>query len=264
MAASYFDDRFIDEAGKRRFMNYYYGDDVIITSLRELFLEKEQLQKLRTGLIAQLRQRLAFEFPEIVKHDFSISLIRGFTPIIGWLGNIHHDVCYENKYKLSVAHRLDIQISNYTRSHALVICDLELRTTANLDKLRSALSLPQYKSYFDVFDRFGFGLDNHILLLYHCYPFDKFLVNGKAWIEREAGKNGKMQKRDRSLRKFQAYLGMSYSYRQSGDKNSRSFHGSSLVRSHLYAWAVCMIAPKDYRIKSDIGRDLSKRYHELR
>ena len=57
---------------------------------------------------------------------------------------------------------------------------------------------------------------------------------------------GKLQKRaradwraspDRSLRKFQAYLGLSYSYSQSGDKKTRQFHGSTLVRSHLYVWA---------------------------
>ncbi|MEM7593155.1 MAG: hypothetical protein AAF383_16850 [Cyanobacteria bacterium P01_A01_bin.83] len=46
-------------------------------------------------------------------------------------------------------------------------------------------------------------------------------------------------------------------YRQSGRQSVRSFHGSSLVRSHLYAWAMCMIAPSSYRVKSDIGRNLS-------
>lgn len=57
---------------------------------------------------------------------------------------------------------------------------------------------------------------------------------------------------------------MSFNYRSSGDKTSRKFHGSSKVRSHLYAWAVCMVAPSDYRIKSDIGKILTTRYSELR
>ena len=102
-------------------------------------------------------------------------------------------------------------------------------------------------------------------MLYHCYPFDKFLVNGKAWVEREL-KNNKWQKRDRSLRKFQAFLGMSFSYKQSGDKVKRKYHGSSLVHSHLYIWAVCMVAPQKfgYKIKGDIGKQLSDRYRELR
>lgn len=101
-------------------------------------------------------------------------------------------------------------------------------------------------------------------MLYHCYPFEKFLVNSKPWIEREENSQGKLQKRDRSLRKFQAYLGLSYSYRQSGEKKSRKFHGSSLARSHLYVWAVCMIAPNNCRIESDLGKKLCDRYQELR
>ncbi len=264
LAASYFDNRFINKVGQRRFLNYYYGSDAIIAIVRELFLKKEQLQKLRSNLISQLRQRIAFEYPEAVKHSFKISPVRGFTPLLGWLAQRHTSAQIENKYRLSIAHQLNIQISDYTRAHASTSVDLELRITEHLDKLNSILDYLQFKPYFAVFDRFGFGLDNKILLLYHCYPFDKFLLNGKAWIEREAGKNGKMQKRDRSLRKFQAFMGMSYSYRQSGDKKSRSFHGSNLVRAHLYAWAVCMVAPSNQRIKTDIGKQLCDRYQQSR
>jgi hypothetical protein len=61
-------------------------------------------------------------------------------------------------------------------------------------------------------------------------------VEGKRSIEWEEGRNGKMQKRDRSLRSFQAYMGLSYSLKQSGDQKTKKFHGSTLVRSHLYAW----------------------------
>ena len=264
LAASYFDSRFIDEQGSKRFLNYYYSNEIIVR-IRELFLEKEQLQKLRSGLIAQLRQRLAVEFPEAVKHKMVISPIRGFTPIIGWLADIHLDNRYENKYKLSVAHKLNITISDYTRSHSRMIIDLETRITKHYNWLEQGISHPEFAPYLQVFDRFGFGLDNKIILLYHCYPFDKFLKLGKPWIEREL-KNNKWQKRDRSLRKFQAFMGMSFSYSQSGDKTSRKFHGSSLVRSHLYAWAVCMVAPSKhgYRIKGDLGKKLSDRYLELR
>ena len=75
-----------------------------------------------------------------------------------------------------------------------------------------------------------------------------------------------MQKRDRSLRKFQAYLGMSYKIKQSGASYSRSFGGSSMVRNHLYMWAVCQIAPTKhgYKVNTDIGRHLTDRYIEMR
>ena len=166
-------------------------------------------------MISQLRQRLAYEFPEVVKHKFTISSVHGFTPMIGWLAGCHSTVRLENKYRASVAPSLGITISNYTKAHASLIMAIETRITANLDRFREVLEYPQFAPYFEVFDRFGFGLDNKILLLYHCYPFDKFLVNGIAWIERVARDNDKLQKRDRSLRKFQAYMGMSYKYHKS-------------------------------------------------
>lgn len=265
LAASYFDARLIDEQGNKRFLNHYYDQDKII-EIRELFLQKEQLQKLRSGLISQLRQRLAFEFPEAVKHKLKISPIRGFTPLIAWLAGIHLDTRAENKYKLSVVHDLDIEISDYTRSHSKAIIDLELRISKHYQWLETAIARPEFKPYLSVFERFGFGLDNQVLLLYNCYPLEKFLVDGKPWVERELADNNKWQKRDRSLRKFQAFMGLSFSYKQSGDKKGRKFHGSSLIRSHLYAWAVCMVAPSKngHKIEGKIGAELSDRYQELR
>jgi hypothetical protein len=50
----------------------------------------------------------------------------------------------ENTYKLSVAHNLGIGISNYTRSHASAIVELELRANAIenwLDKAIADLTL---------------------------------------------------------------------------------------------------------------------------
>ncbi|MEM6613260.1 MAG: transposase [Cyanobacteria bacterium P01_C01_bin.72] len=264
LAASYFNSNFVDQHGNQRFLNYYYDRDFVISRVRELFLEKEQLQKVRTSMINQLRQRLALDYPEAVKATLQMSDLRGFTPLIGWLAQQHESTRHDNKYKLSVAHQLAIKISQYTRNHAKAICELELRITDNLDALTKVLEIAEYQPYLQVFDRFGFGLDNKILLLYHIYPFDKFLISGKPWVERDLNDEGKLQKRDRSLRKFQAFLGMSFSYRQSGDSKKRKFHGSSIVRSHLYAWAVCQIAPASYRIKSDVGTELSDRYQELR
>ena len=151
---------------------------------------------MRSGLISQLRQRLAYEFPETVKQKMVVSPLRGFTPIVGWLAGIHQDKRYDNKYKLLIAHDLKVSISDYTRRHSSAIVNLETRITKHYDWLEAAIDKPEFTPYLRVFDRFGFGLDNKILLLYHCYPFEKFLVNGKPWVEREL--NGqKWQKRER-------------------------------------------------------------------
>lgn len=69
---------------------------------------------------------------------------------------------------------------------------------------------------------------------------------------------------DRSVRKFQAYLGMARYIRQSGSYEGKSFKGNIIVRSHLYIWAVCMVAPKRQKIKGAIGDKLSARYQELK
>lgn len=261
LAASYFDTEFVDIHGRKRFLNYY--QDELIVRLRELFHEKEQLQKLRTNLITQLRQRLAYEFPEAVKHTMQISKVKGYTPFIYWLAHSLQAPRYDNKYRQSIAPDLGIAISDYTRAHAQMIIEIEKRLTQTVTYINDAIALPQFEPYHRVFDKFGFGVNCRALLLFHVYPIERFLVDGKPWIEYVRSRE-KLQKRDRSLRKFQAYLGLSFKYEISGDGRKRKYHGSSLVRSHLYAWSVCMIAPKKNVIGSDISEQLSSRYQELR
>jgi hypothetical protein len=77
---------------------------------------------------------------------------------------------------------------------------------------------------------------------------------------------------DRRYEKLYEQSMLSYSINQSGaaaalatrDRSSRTFHGSTLIRSHLYVWAVCQIAPKTNKVYSEIGEKLSTRYQELR
>jgi transposase len=260
LACCYFDDRFIDVHGKKRFLNLTHNQ--VITQVRELFNEKEQLQKLRTGLISQLRQRLSYEFPEIARHTMVISKIKGYTPIIYWLAFNHSNTRYDNKYKLSMASELGIKITSYTRSHAMVIVGLETRITETIDQIESAIARDEFKQYNAVFDRFGFGINTKALLLFNLYPLDKFLVNGKPYVEYQRS-NNKLQKRNRSLRKFQAFCGLSYRYKQSGDKVKRKFHGNGIIRYHLYIWAVCTLSRKNLK-QNDLTQPIGDRFEQLR
>jgi hypothetical protein len=264
LAATYFDPRFINPDGSKRYLTYYYDNHELIAQVRERFLEKEQLQKIRMGLIAQLRQRLAFEYPEAVNYSININANRGYSTFVGWLANSSPSTLHDNKYRRSVAHDLEIKISLYSRSHAQAILFHEKRLSELADWFLAITKHQDFQDYMAVFDRFGFGINLKILLLYHCYPFEKFLVNGLPWIERELNKDGKLQKRDRSLRKFQSYLGLGYRIKQSGELDNNHFGGSKIVRSHLYIWAVCQVAPKKQRIKGKIGDEISARYQELR
>ena len=261
LAACYFNPSFVDDLGNKRFLKYYQND--VVARLRELFHEKEQLQKLRSLFVSQLRQRLCYEFPEIAKHTMKRSLSSGYTPIIYWLAFNEPNIRYDNKYSHSIAATLGITMSEYTKAHARTIFELESRLSNTVGAIERLIAEPRFDDYNQVFDRFGFGINCRALLLIHVYPIDRFLINGKPWIEYERS-NLKLQKRDRSLRKFQAYLGLSFTYEISGDSRKRKYHGSSIVRSHLYMWAVCMVARKNNVIDTEIGKQLNDRYFSLR
>jgi Transposase len=145
LAASFFDDRFVDVHGQKRYLNLTANQ--AITKLRELFNAKEQLQKIRTGLVAQLRQRLSYEFPEAARHTMKISEAKSYTPIIYWLAFKHPNTRYDKKYKLSIAPELGIEINTYTRKHAQTIVDLEKRITMILKTINEEINEPEFDCY---------------------------------------------------------------------------------------------------------------------
>jgi hypothetical protein len=118
------------------------------------------------------------------------------------------------------------------------------QTECELDKL---LALPEFEKYLAVFKKFGFGTRMSSLLMFQCYPLDKFLLDGKVWVEYEIGKSKegipKEQKRHKSLRSFQLYLGYGYTKQQSGDGLKMSLGGSDICRSHLFIWTNSCVIP---------------------
>lgn len=269
LGATFFDERFIDCHGEKRWLKRSSFET--LSKIRRSLLDREQLDKIRSGLIAQLKLRLSYEYPEISKKQFVISQTKGYTPIVRWLAGKLKSDSYDKKYKESSAYLLGIMISEYTKHHSLMLVDIEQRLISSENQLMISLDCPQFAPYLKVFNRFKFGLINKSILLLHIYPFEKFLLNDKKWIEHDTI-NGKRKKYDRSLKQFQAYLGLSFSLQQSGDSLSKKFHGSSLVRSHLYAWAVAMVLPgtkqenkeTGYKINSETGKMLGEKYEEMR
>ncbi len=233
LALCWFDPKFIDIHGNKRFLSFYDCDRV--NNIRSSFYDLEQLDKLRTSYVNQLRQRLALEFPEIASRRFYPSKL-GFSPAIGWLANLHHYTRIENTYARSISQSLGIEISDYTRAHARAIVELEIRAKKIENWLGLAIAHPDFILYLKVFESFGFGLKLSTLLLIQIYPFEKFLVGSQPWIEREFNLEGKLQTRYRSQRSFQLYLGVGYKWIQSGDKTIRTLGGSSVCRAHLYMW----------------------------
>lgn len=233
--------RFIDAHGRKRFLQFDFEG---IGKVRECYFRLKQIDKLKTAAINHTRQRLTKEFPEISQRQAKPSASLGFSALWGWLAGLHTYARIENEYRRSLARELGIEISLYTRDHAGMIVHLELRETKTETELRSLLGRPEFLPYRRVFAQFGFGLRNEALLLSQCYPFDKFLLQGRPWVEWEENRKNKLQKRHRSLRSFQLYLGVGYVKKQSGDKESIKLGGSDLVRSALYMWALDRVFPK--------------------
>ena len=51
-------------------------------------------------------------------------------------------------------------------------------------------------------------------------------------------------------------------YKQSGDKTSRKFNGSTMTGSHLYAEGIWMVTPSKFgrKIKGNVGQQLGDHY----
>lgn len=242
LAALYFDPTWIDDFDRKKWLSFYVKEALVI---RRLYLDIVQCEKVRTANVNQNRQRLHLEFPDAADQRINKSEKLGYSPFWAWLADKHSYSRVVNKYNLSSSKRLGIPISPLTRLKANHIVDLEKIISENLTQLANYINeSPEFHNYLKVFKKFSFGFDNQILLLIQSYPFNKFLIEGKAWIEwieNEIDGKWKRKKANRSLRQFQAYMGLSYTYEQSGDKNKKKFYGSGMCRSKLFMWCTDVV-----------------------
>jgi hypothetical protein len=238
---TYFDKSGLDDLGNPPILNNYDYDSIDL--LRRTFHEREQLVKNKNSLINQLRQRLCCEFPEISQRDFDYIGVSGCNPTLGWVAGLVGNP----RIKTTAG----TGISEYSQLLAKDIITYQDRIAAKELSLREILELEQFNGYCRVFEQFLFGTVTQSLLLLHCYPIERFLVNGKPYFRGD---------HDISLRKFQAYLGLGYSYQISGDtsakqdKVKKSWKGSDLMRSHLYAHAMVTICPNKPAKTEIIGK----------
>jgi hypothetical protein len=99
------------------------------------------------------------------------------------------------------------------------------------------------------------------LLMLHVYPMERFWIDG-----REEWHNN----HNLSLRRFQAYLGLSFTHERSGDSSAsrgqvkKKWHGSDLVRCHLYPHALTMICHPKIQAQSEAMAKLKKVWFEPR
>lgn len=249
MALMYFDIGARDELGNPRFIKDYQCDRV--EQVRLLWHEREQTSKNMNNNIRQLRQRLLIEHPEIAQKDFTYKGKHGVNPTLGHIAKMFS----HNRIPQTVG----IGISSYSRTHAADIIAMRERIDRQEQKLEALLAL--WGDYDRAFKSFGFGVSLRSLMLIHCYPIERFYVAGAPYW-----RDG----HDISLRRFQAFLGLSFTYERSGagaadsKKIKRKWHGSEVVRSHLYAHALVMICSTKIPPRSEVIVTLRNAWHHKR
>ena len=238
-----------------------------IAELRELILQASHLARVQNPMVNHLRQRLAWEFPEVAHRNIK-SQTEYCPPLLGWLAQMKNDTSavgwtrMENEYQKSIAPKFGIEISLFTRAYAH-----NLSMVKNLEGvverlLYEVLAFPEFQQYQKIFDSFGFGLKTRARLLSRIYPFESFLLpNGKPWIERtqklasptkrsrrrkstkcgDQPNTAKTTKRNRSRDSFKLRLGMGTVKESSGESTKLVPGGSSICRQALWLYVLTMV-----------------------
>jgi hypothetical protein len=129
------------------------------------------------------------KFPEIAQQDSNVSDKLQYSPMWGYIAGIHEYSQIKNKHNKSAAKAIGIEISEYTKQHAKKICELQKQLDQEERDLALLMQSDEFAPYLKVFKNFGFGLRNQALLLCQCYPFNRFLLDGKPWVTYHDGVN---------------------------------------------------------------------------
>lgn len=256
LALSYFDPAFSSE-------RWLKGKPIMAAELHSRLLELKGIERSKVAQINQLRQRLKLEFPEIADRAITNAVTNnGFTAWIGWLAGIHQYTRIETEYRQSIVKTLGIEISSYSRDHALSIATLQQREFRIEQEMEYFLESEELAPYAKVLERFGMGTRTAAAVIGSVYPIEKFLVDGKPIIERWED-DQKRYKRNRSRSGFQMSMGMGKRLIESGGASVQRYSGSGLTRKSLYVWVSTQVLSKP-TADTWLRKELDKRAEEPR
>jgi hypothetical protein len=265
MACYPFDPEHQDESGilDNRFFLLSQPEEII--RLRDLVQQLSHLDRVQNPIINYTRQRLAHEFPEAAHQRIGDT---DYAPALwAFIGNCEAEASRigltktRKKYETSICHELGIEFEKITRTHARWLVELHIEQVELDTEIQNILDLPQFETYNEILDEFGFGLRTKARLLTRIYPFESFLLeNSKEWIEREFREvkhiektrekdsvtghsktvikfspgDTKEVKKNRSRDSFKMRLGMGTIFECSGDDWIEKSSGSSMCRKALF------------------------------
>jgi len=222
------------------FLNFESGNTA---RLRILWFQLQSINRIQSPVINRCRQQLAREFPEAALKGSKVSS-DGQVPLWSWLAQKERETVrktsyYDRLYDKSIGKTYGVEISNFTRRLAGMLCDLREWENEIQSEILELLDAPEFVVYRKIMSRFGIGDRIQALLISQVYPITKF----------------------ESLGRFKRRLGMAKDEFSSGDKESMNTGaGSQLCRSQLYLWVLDSIAPVHARPKNEIGQKLGEFY----
>ncbi|BBD60616.1 hypothetical protein NIES2109_34150 [Nostoc sp. HK-01] len=223
------------------FLHFNAGN---VARLREAWLQLQSINRIQSAPINRVRQQLAKEFPEAALSN-SRPADDGMVPLWAWLAGREREMkrktgYYDRLYAKSIAPKYGVDISDFSRTLANLICDLRDWENKIADEILELLNEPEFMPYRKVMTRFAIGDRQQALFISQIYPITKF----------------------ESLGRFKRRLGMAKDEESSGDREAYKTGGSKLCRVQLYLWVLNRIAPEHARPKNDIGQKLGEFYDD--
>jgi hypothetical protein len=203
-----------------------------INRIKEICLKIEHLNRLQNPIINRMRQELSWQCPEIARVK---SIQHGEEPPLlwGWLAGLRKSA----KYDHIVADTIGTGIEKPTRRAAHRYCLIEEEIFELRVELQKLIHLPEFKSYREIFTRFGFGWMLQGYLLGAIYPIEDFLKDNRPEVRiRKNRQTGGESKLRLSERRFMKACGMGVVRDDSGSKKKGKQSGSGLCRKALWQW----------------------------
>jgi hypothetical protein len=200
--------------------------------LREICLQLESLNRMRSPIINRLRQQLAHECPEIAQKSPIRPWLESSIP--GFLTAIEGK---PSKYWEKVlAGSIGTGIGEFSRGLATQLIAIERQEYALEMQLNQVMSDEVYQPYLKVFEDYKISGRTAAVLLGAIFPIERFLENGKPIVDRLDG-----VKRYRSLASFKLTLGMGMVQVQSGEYEKWQAGGRADIRKALWRWCKMMV-----------------------
>jgi hypothetical protein len=231
--------------------SYFLKLDERIFELRAAVLQGEHLGKQRTRLVNRCRQQLSHEWPEVAGQSS--------RPQDGKTSALYRAICgekargYAGLENASVARAIGIEVTDFTRSIARQILDLEERKYVN-DAAIEVLVNKGFSEYQEIMADLGLETGIAAVIISKIYPIEKYRyknIEGKTcW----------------NIKGFRATLGLGKILYQSGDVSKTRWGGDSQLRRQTSLWVHRKIASKSKRkkVRSQGQREIEAYYDNLK